>query len=137
LVLSRQNLPQSRTGVQRRPKMSKIAIILTDLFEDVEYVEPAEALQSAGHELVHVGIKEGETVKGRHKETRVKIDKSAKDVSVDEFDAVLIPRGQSADTLRADRNATQFIWEFMKKGKPVLTSRRKDPPEAGSRKVED
>jgi protease I len=117
--------------------MSKIAIILTDLFEDVEYVEPAEALQSAGHDLVHVGIKEGEMVKGRHKATRVKIDKSAKDVSVDEFDAVLIPRGQSADTLRADRNATQFIWEFMKKGKPVLTSRRKDPPEAGSRKVED
>jgi protease I len=115
--------------------MSKIAIILTDFFEDVEYVEPAEALQSAGHELVHVGIKEGETVKGRNKETRVKIDKSAKDVSVDEFDAILIPRNQSADILRADKNAVQFIWEFMKRGKPVLTSRRKNRPEGSSRKV--
>jgi protease I len=120
---------------ERRPKMSKIAIILTDLFEDVEYIEPAQALQSAGHDLVHVGIKEGHTVKGRNKETRVKIDKSAKDVSVDEFDAVLIPRDQSTDILRADKNAVQFIREFMKRGKPVFTSRRKNHREGNSGKV--
>jgi protease I len=115
--------------------MSKIAIILTDLFEDVEYIEPAEALHSAGHEIVHVGIKEGQTVKGRNKETQVKIDKSAKDVSVDEFDAVLIPRDQSTEILRADKNTVQFIREFMKRGKPVLTSRRKNRPGGSSRKV--
>jgi protease I len=36
--------------------MSKIAVIITDLFEDSEYTEPAEALKSAGHELVHIGL---------------------------------------------------------------------------------
>lgn len=29
----------------------KIAVVLTDYFEDVEYTEPAKAFKDAGHEL--------------------------------------------------------------------------------------
>ena len=34
--------------------MSKIAIIITDMFEDAEYTKPAEAFKEAGHELIHI-----------------------------------------------------------------------------------
>jgi putative intracellular protease/amidase len=59
--------------------MSRIAIIITDLFEDVEYTQPAMAFQKAGHELVHVGLKPRSVVKGKKKQTPVKIDRAVKD----------------------------------------------------------
>ncbi len=100
--------------------MSKIAVIITDMFEDREYLEPAKAFKKAGHDVVHVGLKARATVKGKKKETPVKIDKAVKDVSVNEFDALFIPGGYSPDKLRVDENAVQFAGEFVKSGKPVF-----------------
>jgi protease I len=101
--------------------MSKIAVIITDLFEDVEYTEPAEAFRKAGHELVHVGLKEGVTVKGKKQGTAVHIDRSVSKVSVDDFDALLIPGGYSPDQLRVDENAVSFVRSFVNGGKPVFS----------------
>lgn len=100
--------------------MSKIAVMITDMFEDVEYTNPAEAFRKAGHELVHVGLKAGETVKGKSEGYEVTVDKAAKDVSVDEFDALFIPGGYSPDKLRVDEDAVRLAGDFVKSGKPVL-----------------
>jgi protease I len=101
--------------------MSKVAVIITDMFEDAEYTKPAEAFKKAGHSLTHVGLKAGETVKGKKEETPVKVDKAVKDVSVDEFDALLIPGGYSPDKLRVDEKAVRFAKDFVKSGKPVFS----------------
>jgi len=101
--------------------MSKIAVIITDMFEDSEYTKPAEAFREAGHELIHVGLKEGKTVRGKNKGTPVKIDRVVKDVSVDDFDALLIPGGYSPDKLRVDEYAVQFAKDFVESGKPVFS----------------
>lgn len=45
--------------------MSKVAVIITDMFEDSEYTEPAKAFTKAGHQLVHIGLKAGSIVKGK------------------------------------------------------------------------
>jgi len=100
--------------------VSKVAVIITDLFEDSEYSEPAEAFKKAGHELIHVGLRAGETVKGKKQGTPVRIDKSVKEVSVKEFDALLIPGGYSPDKLRVDDNAVRFAKGFVESGKPVF-----------------
>jgi protease I len=100
--------------------MSKIAVIIGEMFEDSEYSEPAEAYKKAGHGLVHVGLKEGETVKGKKEGTPVKIDRAVKDVSVDDFDGLLIPGGYSPDKLRVDGDAVEFVKKFVKSGKPVF-----------------
>lgn len=100
--------------------MSKIGVLITDFFEDVEYTEPAEAFKNAGHQLVHVGLKQGQTVKGKKEGTPVTIDKSFEDVSVDDFDAVLIPGGYSPDKLRVDEGAVEFTRQFVNSGKPVF-----------------
>ncbi|MEJ2589043.1 MAG: type 1 glutamine amidotransferase [Deltaproteobacteria bacterium] len=100
--------------------MSKIAVIITDMFEDDEYTKPAEAFKEAGHQLVHVGLKAGQTVKGKKKDTPVNVDKAVKDVSVDDFDALLIPGGYSPDKLRVDGDAVRFAGEFVTSGKPVF-----------------
>ncbi len=101
--------------------MSKIAVIITDMFEDVEYTKPAQAFKKAGHELVHVGLKARQTVKGKAKQTPVKIDKAVKDVSVEDFDVLLIPGGYSPDKLRVDENAVEFVKRFVESGKPVFS----------------
>jgi protease I len=100
--------------------MSTIAVIITDMFEDREYLEPAHAFKNAGHELIHVGLKAKATVKGEKKGTPVNIDKAVKDVSVAEFDALLIPGGYSPDKLRADEDAVGFTRDFVNSGKPVF-----------------
>jgi protease I len=100
--------------------MATIAIIITDMFEDSEYSKPAEAFKQAGHELVHIGLKKGQTVKGKKEGTPVLVDQAVKDVSVDAFDALLIPGGYSPDRLRADDDAVRFAKEFVESGKPVF-----------------
>lgn len=100
--------------------MSKIAIIITDMFEGAEYTEPAKAFKEAGHELIHIGLEKGKIVKGKKEQTQVKIDKAVKDASVNDFDALLIPGGYSPDRLRVNKNAVQFAGEFLKSGKPVF-----------------
>jgi len=100
--------------------MSRIAVILADMFEDSEYTEPAKAFRDKGHSLVHVGLEEGETVKGKKEGTPVKIDKAVHDVSVEDFDALLIPGGYSPDKLRAYDKPVEFVKQFVKSGKPVF-----------------
>ena len=100
--------------------MSNIAVILDDLFEDVEYIKPATAFKKVGHNLIIIGLKKGKTVRGEHKETEVKIEKAIEDVSVDEFDALLIPGGYSPDKLRAHEKAVKFVETFVKTDKPVF-----------------
>jgi protease I len=101
--------------------MAKIAVIIADMFEDSEYTEPVKAFRKAGHEIIHVGLKAGVTVKGKKKQTPVAIDRAAGEVSMEEFDALLIPGGYSPDKLRVDDRAVRFVRQFMDAGKPVFS----------------
>lgn len=100
--------------------MSKVAVIITDMFEDSEYTEPVQAFEKAGHGIVHVGLEAGATVRGKKDNTPVIIDRAVKDVDVDEFDALLIPGGYSPDKIRVDEDAVRFAGNFVKSGKPVF-----------------
>lgn len=70
---------------------------------------------------MHIGLKAGETVRGKKEQTPVKIDKAIRDVSVDAFDALLIPGGYSPDKLRAHDEAVRFARDFMESNKPVFS----------------
>ena len=100
--------------------MARIAVIIADMFEDSEYTEPVKSFIEAGHKIEHIGLKAGETVKGKKEATPVKIDKAVAGASVRDYDALLIPGGYSPDKLRADGEAVRFAAEFMESGKPVF-----------------
>lgn len=100
--------------------MAKIAVIITDDFEDSEYTKPARAFQERGHQLIHVGLKTGKTVKGKKEGTPVAIDRAVQEVRVEDFDALLIPGGYSPDKLRIDENAVRFARQFVESGKPIF-----------------
>jgi protease I len=94
---------------------------MDDWFEDVEYTQPAVAFEKAGHELVIIGLEKGKVVTGKRQKVQATIQRSLGDVSVDEFDALLIPGGYSPDRLRAHEMAVQFVKDFTKSGKPVFS----------------
>ncbi|APZ04856.1 type 1 glutamine amidotransferase domain-containing protein [Kosakonia cowanii] len=98
----------------------KIAVLITDEFEDSEFTSPAEAYRKAGHEVVTIEKEAGKTVTGKQGEAKVKIDKAIDEVSPDEFDALLLPGGHSPDSLRGDDRFVTFTREFVNSGKPVF-----------------
>lgn len=101
--------------------MKNIAVIIDDMFEDSEYTEPASSFTTAGHDLTHIGLKRGKIVKGKKHGTEVTIDRSIREASVDDFDALLIPGGYSPDKLRSHDEAVRFVKDFIKSGKPVFS----------------
>ncbi|MDH5297612.1 MAG: type 1 glutamine amidotransferase [Desulfobulbaceae bacterium] len=101
--------------------MAKIAILITDLFEDSEYLRPAAAFDAAGHELVTVGLRAGAVVKGKKKGTAVVIDCAVAEVAAGDFDGLLIPGGHSPAKLRKEEKAVDLVKGFMAAGKPVFS----------------
>lgn len=98
----------------------KIAVVLTDYFEDSEYTEPAKAFKDAGHQLTVIEKEKGKTLKGKQGEAQVETDASIDEVSPADFDALLIPGGFSPDILRADQRFVSFAKSFMDDKKPVF-----------------
>lgn len=101
--------------------MSKrIATVITDMFEDVEYTDPAKAFQDAGHEVVTIEKEKGKQVTGKNNQVTVTIDYGIDDINPSDFDALFIPGGFSPDMLRADERFVTFAKHFMDEKKPVF-----------------
>ncbi|WP_026584657.1 type 1 glutamine amidotransferase domain-containing protein [Bacillus sp. J33] len=98
----------------------KIACLITNMFEDVEYTEPVKSFKEAGHEVLTIEKEKGKSVKGKQGEAAVQIDESIDNVHPQEFDALFLPGGFSPDQLRADDRFVQFAKSFMDEKKPVF-----------------
>ncbi|HIW38418.1 MAG TPA: type 1 glutamine amidotransferase [Candidatus Jeotgalicoccus stercoravium] len=98
----------------------KVAVIMTDLVEDIEYTSPKEAMEAEGHEVVVISP-DGSTVEGK-KGGKFEADFSIGDVSADDYDALLIPGGFSPDGLRGDSEDrfAKFSRHFLEADKPVF-----------------
>jgi protease I len=105
--------------------MARIAIIFPQKFEESEYRKPAEAFRKAGHELVHVGGEAKKREKRKIRGNLRRIDKSVKEVSVHDFDALLIPGGYFPDRLEFAEDEFEFVRAFMESGKFVFGAGRK------------
>ena len=99
----------------------KIATLITNLFEDVEYTEPAQAFKEAGHEIITIDKQSGNQVTGKNG-TTVNIDRSMDEVHPSDFDALLIPGGFSPDLLRDDDRFGECAKAFIQDGIPGFAS---------------
>ena len=100
----------------------RVAILITDGFEQVEMVQPREALNNAGASTSIVSPKSDKVRGWNFKDWG---DEFPVDVQVDEanesdFDALLLPGGViNPDTLRMQPRAVAFVKSFFSAGKPV------------------
>lgn len=90
--------------------------------ESDELTEPWSALEQAGAKPELLSTEAGEVQLFRHldrADTRT-ADKAVADASVDEYDALVLPGGvANPDSLRMNRDAVEFVREFVASGKPV------------------
>lgn len=99
--------------------MANIAVVIANDYEDSEYEQPARCLEDAGHRLTRIGTEKGQRVRGKKHESEVTVDSAAGDVSVDDFDALLIPGGYSPDQLRTSEEVVSFVKAFHDSGKLI------------------
>ena len=107
---------------ERKLDGKKVGILAADMFERVELEEPRKALEEAGATTEVISIHDGEIQGFDHFDpaNKVKVDKTVEEVSVDDYDALLIPGGVgNPDQLRGDENAVNFVREFAASKKPM------------------
>jgi protease I len=100
----------------------KVAIIAADMVEQVELVEPREALYDAGATTELISLKPGEIQGFNHfdKADKHKVDKTIDEADASDYDALMIPGGVgNPDQLRGDENVVSFVQEFFNSGKPI------------------
>ncbi|HWG92095.1 MAG TPA: type 1 glutamine amidotransferase domain-containing protein [Candidatus Thermoplasmatota archaeon] len=103
----------------------KVAVIVSDGFEQVEFDGPVKALREAGAEITvlaeddaHVrkihGVNHFDPAEGTAG------DRIIDGVSAEEFDGLLVPGGAiSPDSMRQSEEHLRLVREFMTAGKPV------------------
>jgi deglycase len=107
---------------EKKLEGTKVAILVADMFERVELEDPRKALEDAGADTEIVSIHDGEIQGFDHFDParKIKVDKTVEEVSVDDYDALLIPGGVgNPDQLRGDENAVAFVRDFAASMKPM------------------
>jgi len=100
----------------------KVAILVTDGFEQVELVEPKKALDAAGAETAIVSPKDGKVRGWKFTEwgDEQPVDVPLAQARPEDFDALLLPGGViNPDKLRMDPDAIDFVEAFIDADKPV------------------
>src|SRR6201993_4930018 len=100
----------------------KVAILVTEGFEQVELTEPRKALDQAGADTKVVSPK-GDEVRGWNFTDwgqSLPVDLKLDNARSQDFDALLLPGGViNPDKLRMIPDAVQFVKAFFDAGKPV------------------
>ena len=98
--------------------MKKIAILIEDLFDDKELLYPYYRMLEEGFSVDLIGTEKNFTYKSKFG-MPFKSDVASKDVSANDYDAVIIPGGFSPDYMRRTPATVNFVREINAQLKPV------------------
>jgi protease I len=100
----------------------RIAILVTDGFEQSELMEPRKALDDAGATTQVVSPADGKVKGWNHKQWghEVPVDVALKSAKPEDYAALLLPGGvMNPDQLRMNPQAVEFVKHFVEAGKPI------------------
>ena len=98
--------------------MKKIAILIEDMYEDMELQYPWYRLNEEGFKVDLVGTDKAAVYKSNHGYP-AKSDLSSSEVKAEDYDAVVIPGGYSPDRMRRCRATVDFVREMDRRKKMV------------------
>ena len=112
----------TREGAVLRGK--RVAMLLTDGVEQVEYVKPREFLEQHGAKVTLLSPKKkGDKIQGFNHLTpadKFTVEMDVRDARPDQFDALVLPGGvANPDMLRLSQEAIGFIKDFGGTEKPI------------------
>jgi protease I len=100
----------------------KVAILVTDDFEQVELTEPRQALDHAGAKTFIISPKSGQ-ISGFHHDVKgdlFDVDLTFDQAKPNDFDGILLPGGAlNADKIRMDLQAREFIRFMDQNNRPM------------------
>ncbi len=100
----------------------KIAILMTEGFEEVEYIEPRKTLEDSGATVEVISLESGNIKAWNNTDwgkTYV-VDKGLGEAHAGDYDGLLLPGGvMNPDKLRNDKRAVDFTKSFFEAGKPI------------------
>jgi protease I len=100
--------------------MKKIALLIENLFDDKELLYPYYRMQEEGYRVDLIGTDKDTVYKSKFG-LPMKSDKSSKEVTVDEYIAVIIPGGFSPDYMRRSEATIRFVRAFDLAKKPIVS----------------
>jgi protease I len=95
-----------------------VAVLVEDLYEDLELWYPVYRLREEGARVVLVGPEAGKTYASKHGYP-AKADRAAKDVVAGDYDAIIIPGGYAPDLMRRDPAMVKLVADAVEQGKTV------------------
>ena len=96
----------------------RVVVFVDKSFEDLEFWVPSMRLREEGAEVVVAGREADRTFTGKHGLTATTAV-AARDLSADDFDAVVVPGGWAPDKLRRDPGVTDLVAEMDAQNKIV------------------
>ena len=105
-------------------KDKRVAMLLTDGVEQVEYTEPRQFLEQQGARVTLISTKaKGEQIQGFNhieKGSKFEVELDVRDARPADYDALVLPGGvANPDMLRLHTEAITFIREFGREDKPI------------------
>jgi protease I len=112
------------SGVAKRLQGKRVAVLMTDGVEQVEYTEPRGYLEARGATVTLVSPKAaGEQIQAFNHlipASTFKVERNVHDVSPADFDMLVLPGGvANPDLLRLSQRSINFIREFSVENKPI------------------
>jgi protease I len=96
----------------------RAAVLVEQMYQEMEVWYPVYRLREAGCKVTLVGPEAGATYPSKLGYP-AKSDKAARDVSPDDFDALVIPGGFAPDFLRRQEGVIKLVRHFAEQGKPI------------------
>ncbi|HBB33785.1 MAG TPA: type 1 glutamine amidotransferase [Cyanobacteria bacterium UBA8803] len=97
----------------------RIAILMEQNVEDVEFLIPYTAFRKAGASIKVLGSRMNEQYKGKRGQVTVEPNGTTTEANATEFDVVIIPGGMAPDRMRTNRKTVRFVQEAMAQGKLI------------------
>ncbi|WP_423225279.1 type 1 glutamine amidotransferase domain-containing protein [Candidatus Amarolinea aalborgensis] len=97
----------------------RIAILVEEGFEDLEFWAPLMRMQEEGARVTVVGLTAGKTVKSKTGGLTATTDVAAADVQASDFDGLIVPGGWAPDKLRRYAAITTLVRQVYDQGKVV------------------
>ncbi|MGZ3919997.1 MAG: type 1 glutamine amidotransferase domain-containing protein [Bacteroidia bacterium] len=108
--------------MEKKLEGKKVAILVTNGFEQSEFERPLNALKQEGAKVDVVSLQKGKIKSWRNKNwgEEFDVDVTVDEANADDYDALVLPGGvMNPDHLRVNEKAVKFAGSFMEMGKPV------------------